>query len=224
VQLRYNFRLYPAPGQRQALARAFGCARVVFNDALRVRQEAHEAGLGYITDRALSARLTQAKATTERAWLGEVHARVADARRDWLHKESTRIIRESQAVYVEDLCVAGLGRTRLAKSVHDAGWAAFTGMLEYKARRHGRAFAKVGRFAPTSQLCSVCGVKDGPKPLEVREWTCGACGAKHDRDVNAARNIVTLGRRETLNACGGTVRPGSALARPGETGTRRSAA
>jgi len=149
---------------------------------------------------------------------------VADTRRDWLHKESTRIIRETQAVYVEDLCVAGLGRTRLAKSVHDAGWSAFTGMLEYKAARHGRTFRRIGRFEPTSQVCSACGIKDGPKPLAVREWTCQACGTAHDRDVNAARNILALGRRERLNACGGTVRPGLALAGPGETGTRRGAA
>ncbi|MER6590927.1 transposase [Micromonospora purpureochromogenes] len=75
--------------------------------------------------------------------VARAHARVADTRRDWQHKLSTRIIRDNQAVYVEDLCVVGLGRTRLAKSVHDAGWAAFTGMLEYKAARYGRTFARV---------------------------------------------------------------------------------
>jgi len=159
-----------------------------------------------------------------RVRVARVHARVADTRRDWLHKESTRIIRESQAVYMEDLCVSGLGRTRLAKSVHDAGWSAFVSMLEYKAARHGRRFGKADRWAPTSQVCSACGVKDGPKPLSVRQWTCGGCGTVHDRDVNAARNIVTAGRAGTLNACGGTVRPGLAPARPSETGTRRSAA
>ena len=94
--------------------------------------------------------------------VARVHARVADTRRDWLHKESIRIIRDSQAVYVEDLCVRGLARTRLAKSVHDAGWSAFAGMLEYKAARHGRTFGKIGRFEPTSRLCSACGVNDGP--------------------------------------------------------------
>ena len=135
--------------------------------------------------------------------VARVHARVADTRRDWLHKESTRIIRETQAVYVEDLCVAGLGRTRLAKSVHDAGWSAFVHMLEYKAGRYGRGFGKVGRFEPTSQVCSACGVKDGPKPLAIRIWTCAACGVIHDRDMNAARNVLALGRRESLNACGG---------------------
>jgi putative transposase len=159
-----------------------------------------------------------------RVRVARVHAKVADSRRDWLHKESTRIIRESQAVYVEDLCVAGLARTRLAKSVHDAGWSAFTAMLEYKARKHGRTFARTSRFEPTSQVCSACGVRDGPKPLNVRQWTCAACGTVHDRDVNAARNVLALGRRESLNACGGQVRPAPVLAPAGETGSRRGAA
>ena len=80
--------------------------------------------------------------------------------------------------------MAGLARTRLARSVHDAGWSQFTAMLEYKAALYGRTFVKIGRFEPTSQDCSACGVKDGPKPLSVREWTCGGCGAVHDRDVD----------------------------------------
>ena len=130
--------------------------------------------------------------------VARAHAQVTDTRRDWLHKLSTRIIRDNQAVYVEDLCVAGLGRTRLAKSVHDAGWAAFTAMLEYKAPGTGALSGGSDRFEPTSQMCSTCGVKDGPKPLNVRKWTCAACGRVHDRDVNAARNIVALGRRRRL--------------------------
>ena len=103
-----------------------------------------------------------------RAALARAHATVADRRADFCHQVSTMIIGENQAVYVEDLCVAGLGRTRLAKSVHDAGWSAFVAMLEYKAARYGRTFARIGRFEPTSQVCSACGVKDGPKPLSVR--------------------------------------------------------
>lgn len=159
--------------------------------------------------------------------IARAHAKVADARRDFHHKLSTTIVRENQAVYVEDLAVAGLGRTRLAKSVHDAGWSAFVGMLEYKTARYGRRFAKVDRFAPTSQVCSACGVKDGPKPLSVRLWTCGGCGAVHDRDLNAAKNIVKLGqvaagRAETVNACGAHVRPGAIPAQRDEAGTRRN--
>jgi putative transposase len=129
---------------------------------------------------------------------------VADSRRDFHHKTSTAIIRDNQAVYVEDLCVPGLARTRLAKSVHDAGWSAFTGMLEYKARRYGRHFARTGRFEPTSQLCSACGRPGGPKPLSAREWECAECGTAHDRDLNAAKNVLALGRRERQNPAEGT--------------------
>jgi putative transposase len=402
VQLRYSYRLYPTRGQRSVLARAFGCARVVFNDALRLREQAHAAGLPYLTDADLSARLTAAKATPDRAWLAGVssvvlqqsladlnaayrnffasltgtrkgpkaglprfrsrkdrrqairctasarfkilpsgrlrlpkigdvpvrwsrdlpsapasvtvirdcagrhfasfvvrtgtaadaarfpgtgaeagidlgltwfavlsdgtvirspkflrraerklrrlgkslarkqpgssnramarvavaraHARVADSGRDFRHQTSTAIIRGNQAVYAGDLCVAGLGRTRLAKSVRDAGWSAFVNMLEYKVRRYGRYFGKIGRRVPSAGPCSACGVNGGPKPLNVRQWTCTGCGAVHDRDLNAAKNILALGRRERLNACGDSVRPPLAVAAVRETGTLRGAA
>jgi len=412
VQLRYNYRLYPGPGQRSALARAFGCARVVFNDGLAARQAAYEAGLAYPDDAALSARLTAVKGTPERAWLGEVsavvlqqsladlntayrrffesrkalrewkaagrkgprprevglprfksrkdrrqaarftansrfrvlpngrlrlpkigdvpvrwsrplpcapssvtvimdcagryfasfavetgheplppaervagidlglahfailsdgtkiasprflrraekklrraqrnlsrkqdgsrnrdqarikvaraHARVADARREFHHQLSTALIRDNQAVAVEDLCVKGLARTRLARSVHDAGWSAFTGMLEYKARRYGREFHRIGRFEPTSQVCSACGAKDGPKPLHVRTWQCQACGVWLDRDINAAVNVAKAAGL-AVTACRAQVRPGPTVpAQRSETGThpkpRREAA
>lgn len=142
-----------------------------------------------------------------RVRVAKAHATVADARLDWAHKQSTAIIRENQAVFVEDLCVTGLARTRLAKSVHDAGWAMFIRLLEEKAARYGRTFGRVDRWFPSSQLCSACGVKDGPKPLSIREWRCAACGVVHDRDLNAAKNILAAGRAERLNACGGTVDP-----------------
>jgi putative transposase len=392
VQLRYNYRLYPTLGQRVALAKAFGCARVVFNDGLRARQEAYEAGLPYPTDGELSARLTTAKATPERAWLGEVsvvvlqqaladlnaayrnffasitgtrkgpkvspprfrsrkdtrqavrftrnarfaitpggklrlpkigdvpvrwsrslpsppssvtvirdsaglyfasfvvevrpgalpeaepvvgidlglthfavlsdgrkiaspqflrraekklkraqrvlsrkqkgssnrdkarikaaraHARVADARREFHHHLSTALIRENQAVAVEDLAVNGLARTRMAKSIHDAGWSAFVHMLEYKARLYGRGFYRIGRFEPTSQVCSACGTRDGFKPLHVRTWQCRGCGGWLDRDVNAAVNVARAAGL-AVSACGAQVRPGLALAQRDEAGT-----
>lgn len=139
--------------------------------------------------------------------VARAHARVADARQDFHHKLSTQIIRENQAVYVEDLAVNGLARTRLAKSVHDAGWSQFVAMLEYKAAQYGRTFGRIGRFVPSSQTCSVCFVIDGPKPLNIRTWTCEACQTTHDRDVNAARTILAAGRAERQNACGGTVSP-----------------
>ena len=159
-----------------------------------------------------------------RVRVARAHGKVDDSRRDFHHKVSTAIIRDNQAVYTEDLCVAGLARTRLAKSIHDAGWSAFTGMLEYKAKRYGRYFGKIGRFVPSTGPCSACGVSEGRKPLHVRQWTCTACGAVHDRDLNAAKNILALGLRERLNACGGDVRPGLAPAVACETGTLRGAA
>jgi putative transposase len=128
--------------------------------------------------------------------IARCHARVGDTRRDWLHKLSTTLIRENQAVHVEDLAVAGLARTRLARSVADAGWSMFVAMVEYKARRHGRRFARVDRWFPSTRACSVCGAIGGAKPLHVREWTC-PCGAVHDRDVNAARNILAAGRADS---------------------------
>jgi putative transposase len=151
--------------------------------------------------------------------VARAHARTADARREFHHQLSAKLIRENQAVAVEDLAVKGLARTRLAKSVHDAGWSAFTAMLEYKAAKYGRPLIRIGRFEPTSQVCSQCGVKDGPKPLHVRTWTCGACGAALDRDINAAVNVAKAAGL-AVSACGARVRPGHLVpAQREETGT-----
>ncbi|MET7537718.1 RNA-guided endonuclease TnpB family protein [Streptomyces sp. NPDC005507] len=370
MQLRYSFRLYPSRGQQAALGRAFGCARVVYNDAVRARRTAYEHKLPFPKIGALSRILiTEAKKTPERAWLGEVssvvlqqslrdaesaysnffaslkgerkgprlgepsfksrkdtrqairftanarwkltgaghlllpkigevkvrwsrtlptvpssvtvikdsaeryfasfvidtdpetdqtrfeaadpdhqigidlglkhfailsdgtkienprflrraekklkkaqrelsrkqkgsrnrakarlklaraHAAVADARREFHHQLSTKLIRDNQAIGVEDLAVRALARTRMAKSVHDAGWSQFVTMLQYKAKRYGRTLIKIGRFVPTSQTCHVCDRIDGPKPLHIRIWTCPGCHTVHDRDVNAAINV-----------------------------------
>ncbi|MGW4894659.1 RNA-guided endonuclease InsQ/TnpB family protein [Kitasatospora sp. NPDC004240] len=395
MQLRYSFRVYPTAGQRAALARAFGCARTVYNDALRVREEARAAGLPFPRSGELSkALITEAKRTPQRAWLGEVsavvlqqslrdldtayrnffdglkgkrprvgaprfksrkdsrqtvrftanarwritpggklslpkigdldvtwsrilpsapstvtvvkdaagryfasfvvesdpgadlarmpdtggvvgidlglthfailsdgtkidsprflrraekklkkaqrdlsrkakgsknrakartevaraHARVADARREFHHQVSTRLIRDNQAIAVEDLAVKALARTRMAKSVHDAGWSRFTAMLAYKAARYGRTLIRIGRFEPTSQVCSRCGVKDGPKPLHVRTWTCRACGTALDRDINAAVNVAKAAGL-AVTACGAQVRRAPVPAQRGEAGT-----
>ncbi|MET8116019.1 RNA-guided endonuclease InsQ/TnpB family protein [Streptomyces prasinus] len=392
MQLRYSFRLYPNGPQRSALARAFGCARVVYNDALRTREDARAAGLPFVSSAVLSTAVTAAKSTPQRAWLAEVsavvlqqslrdldtayrnlfdglkgkrprmgaprfksrkdsrhtvrftanarwkitpggdlslpkigdvrvkwsralpsapstvtvvkdasgryfasfvvetdpeilpamdnvvgidlglthfavlsdgtkidsprflrraekklkraqrdlsrkakgsanrvkarikvaraHARTADARREFHHRLSTKIIRENQSVAVEDLAVKGLARTRMAKSVHDAGWSAFVTMLEYKAAKFGRTFHRIARFEPTSQVCSVCGVKDGPKPLGIRVWTCTACGAVLDRDINAAVNVAKAAGL-AVTACRARVRPGRVPAQRGEAGTHR---
>jgi putative transposase len=153
------------------------------------------------------------------------HRKVRDRRADHHHKLALRLARENQAVAVEDLSVKGLARTRLAKSVHDAGWASFVRLLEHKAAQYGRRVVKVDRWEPTSQTCSVCGHRDGPKPLAVRTWACPACATVHDRDVNAARNIlVAAGLAETQNACGAGVRPPAMAAVGDEAGTHRGVA
>lgn len=158
--------------------------------------------------------------TKARLKVARAPAQVADARREFHHQLSTRIIRENQAIAVEDLAVKGLARTRLAKSVHDAGWSAFVAMLEYKAARYGRTFHRIGRFEPTSQVCSACGVKDGPKPLSVREWTCGACGTVLDRDINAAVNVAKAAGL-AVSAWGAQVRRALVPAQRLEAGTHR---
>lgn len=151
--------------------------------------------------------------------VARAHVRVADSRKDWLHKLSTTLIRENQAVYVEDLAVSGLARTRLARSVHDAGWSTFGAMLEYKARRHDRTVMKVDRWFPSTRACSTCGAIGEAKPLNIREWTC-CCGAHHDRDVNAAINILAAGRAvlpvETMSDPG---LPGQSAVKQEPTGT-----
>jgi putative transposase len=116
-------------------------------------------------------------------------------RREFHRQLSAALIRDNQAVAVEDLAVNGLARTRLAKSVHDAGWSAFTAMLEYKARLYGREFRRTGRFEPTSQVCSACGIKDGPKPLHIRTWQCQACGTWLDRDIGVTGGNLRPSRR-----------------------------
>ncbi len=150
--------------------------------------------------------------------VAKVHENIKNARSDWVDKQVKAIVRENQAVYVEDLNVKGLSRGRAAKSIHDASFGMFVTRLESKAARAGRVFAKVDRFFPSTRLCSSCGVLDGPSGLEglkIREWTCG-CGAVHDRDQNAEINIRREGKRmvaeghsDTLNASGGAVSPGT---------------
>jgi putative transposase len=402
VLVRYRYRAYPTPGQTQLLARAFGCARVVFNDALLARRDAYAAG-EKISDTQVQRRVvTLAKTTPQRQWLGEVasvalvqacqdarrayrnwfdslsgkrkgrkvghprfrsrkdnrasirltrngfsvttggvrvakvgdvrvvwsrvlpsvpssvtvireadgryyasfvvevadtplpqstndvgidlgltnlavlstgevienprylrrkaralaraqkslarktkgsirrakavhrvavqHRKVRDTRLDAHHKLAHRIVRDNQAIYVEDLAVSGLARTRLAKSVADAGWSTLVRLLEEKALRCHRTVVKVSRWFPSSRLCSECGFNSGKKPLDVRSWTCTECGVTHDRDLNAARNILVEGRMvaaglaETLNARGGGVRLGLVPAAACEARTHQGAA
>ncbi|MFF1843483.1 RNA-guided endonuclease InsQ/TnpB family protein [Streptomyces sp. NPDC058217] len=138
--------------------------------------------------------------------VAKIHARIADRRRDGLHKLTTRLVRENQTIVIEDLTVRNMVKNRsLARAISDAAWAEFRSLLEYKAQWYGREVIAVDRFFPSSKLCSVCGTLQGKMPLNVRTWTCAACGTTHDRDVNAARNLLAAGR--AVSACGAGVRP-----------------
>lgn len=145
--------------------------------------------------------------------VARVHARITDRRRDHLHKLSTRLVRDNQAVVIEDLQVRNmLGNHSLARAISDAAWRELRGMLEYKCRWYGRDLVVVDRWFPSSKVCSACGALCDNLPLDVREWQC-RCGAVHDRDVNAARSIRAAGL--AVLACGDGVRPARAEAHVG---------
>ncbi|GAB2827530.1 RNA-guided endonuclease TnpB family protein [Streptomyces daliensis] len=135
-----------------------------------------------------------------------VHARIADRRRDLLHQLTTRLVRENQTLVIEDLTVRNMVKNHtLARAISDASWSEFRSMLEYKAAWYGREVVVVDRFFPSSKLCSTCGTLQEEMPLNVRTWTCEGCGTTHDRDVNAAKNLLAAGR--AVQACGAGVRP-----------------
>ena len=122
--------------------------------------------------------------------LAKLHAKVKDQRTDFLHKLTTRLVRENQALAIEDLNVAGLVKNRkLSRAISDAGWAKFKTMLAAKCDKYGRDLTIVDRWYPSSQICSCCGKSGGKKELDVREWTCLYCNTTHDRDLNAAENL-----------------------------------
>ncbi|MET7542028.1 RNA-guided endonuclease TnpB family protein [Streptomyces sp. NPDC005507] len=141
-----------------------------------------------------------------RVKVARIHARIADRRRDGLHKITTRLVRENQTLVIEDLTVRNMVKNRkLARAISDAAWSQFRSMLEYKALWYGRDVIAIDRWFPSSKLCSTCGALQDKMPLGVRMWTCDGCGTAHDRDVNAAKNLLAAGR--AVAACGAGVRP-----------------
>ncbi|MFE2837466.1 RNA-guided endonuclease InsQ/TnpB family protein [Streptomyces mirabilis] len=153
------------------------------------------------------ARKEKGSANRARARLkvAKIHARIADRRRDTLHKLTTRLVRENQTIVIEDLTVRNMVKNhRLARAISDAAWSEFRRMLEYKAQWYGREVIAVDRWFPSSRLCSACGTLRDRMPLNVRAWTCD-CGTTHDRDVNAAHNLLAAGLAVTV--CGAGARP-----------------
>ncbi|MEV0459957.1 RNA-guided endonuclease InsQ/TnpB family protein [Catellatospora methionotrophica] len=151
--------------------------------------------------------------------VGRIHARIADRRRDHLHQLTTRLVRETQAIVIEDLTVANVVKNhRLARAISDAAWRQLRTMLEYKTAWQGRTLIVVDRWFPSTRLCSTCGALVQKMPLDVRQWTC-PCGTVHDRDVNAARNILAAGLAVT--ACGDDVRPQRGTSRTGRSSAKQ---
>jgi putative transposase len=143
--------------------------------------------------------------------VARIHAQIADRRNDFLHKLSTHMIRDNQTICIESMRVKAMGKhPTLAKAIHDVGWGEFVRQLEYKAAWYGRTLLKIDKWFPSSKRCHRCGYVLNSLTLETRHWTCPTCGSVHDRDVNAARNILAVGL--TVAAYGETVRPAKASA------------
>ena len=139
--------------------------------------------------------------------VARIHARIADRRRNYQHQLSTSIMHENQVVCVESLAVKNMVKNPyLSKSISDVGWGEFVRQLGYKAKWYGRTLVKIDQWYPSSKTCSACGYILDSLDLSIRTWVCPACGTRHDRDTNAARNVLTEGL-SALNACGGNVRP-----------------
>ncbi|MGC9665505.1 RNA-guided endonuclease InsQ/TnpB family protein [Planosporangium sp. 12N6] len=154
-----------------------------------------------------------------RRTVARIHARITDRRRDLLHKLTTRLVRDNQTLVIEDLTVRNMVKNhRLARAISDAAWRQFRELLEYKADWYGRTLVVIDRWYPSSKLCSACGALAETMPLGVREWTC-PCGTVHDRDVNAARNILAAGLAVT--AWGAGVRPQRESSRTGRSAVKQ---
>lgn len=131
--------------------------------------------------------------------VAKLHARIKDIRTDFLHKLSTKLAKQYDEIVLEDLNVSGLIKNRkLSKAISDLGWREFRNLTEAKCEKYGREFRVIDRWEPTSQRCSCCGFKGGKKELNIREWTCLNCGAVHDRDINAAINILEAGSQDVV--------------------------
>ncbi|WP_329255419.1 transposase [Actinoallomurus sp. NBC_01490] len=140
-----------------------------------------------------------------KAKVARAHRKVAASRGDLLHKTSARLVRDHDVIVIEDLAVKNMVRNRrLAKTISDCGWGEFRRQLEYKADRHGRRLIVIDRWHPSSKTCSACGHLLAELSLSTRAWCCPSCRTLHDRDVNAAKNILAAGL--AVSACGGDVR------------------
>ena len=154
--------------------------------------------------------------------VARLHKKIADRRRNYQHQLSTTLIRENQVVCVESLQVKNMVKNHcLAQAISDVGWSEFVRQLEYKATWYGRTLVKIDKWYPSSKRCFECGHILDSLPLDERSWTCPECGVHHERDINAAKNILAAGL--AVAACGEAVRPGAVKTPPGKPPRSRKA-
>jgi putative transposase len=181
----------------------------------------YEARLTRLQRRLAKKRKGSANRAKAKRKVAKLHTKIDDCRKDFTHKATTRIVRDNQAIYLEDLSVRTMMANRcLSKAIGDCGWNEITRQLTYKAKWHGRTIAKIDRFFPSSKRCSSCGRIVEQLPLDVRSWQCPECSTEHDRDENAAKNILAVG--QTVAVSGGTVRPKRTPVRRGKFQRRRN--
>jgi len=141
-----------------------------------------------------------------RVQVAKVHAEITDARKDFIHKLTTQLIRENQTIVVEDLAIRNMVKNhKLALAISDASWSELIRQIAYKCEWYGRELIKIDRWFPSSKRCGNCGHVVDKLPLNIREWKCPKCGTEHDRDINAAKNILAAGL--AVSVCGATIRP-----------------
>ncbi|WUU94704.1 RNA-guided endonuclease TnpB family protein [Actinoallomurus sp. NBC_01490] len=198
----FKYRFYPTDAQAAELSRTFGCVRKVYNLALEARSEAWRSRRERVGYNATSAMLTAWKKTEELAFLNEVSSVPLQQALRHLQTAFTNFF--ANPVRYPRFKAKKLKNHTLARAISDAAWSEFRRMLEYKARWYGREVIVADRWFPSCKLCSACGTVAGTMPLNVRMWTCG-CGTTHDRDVNAAKNLLAAG--PAVSACGAGVRP-----------------
>jgi putative transposase len=154
--------------------------------------------------------------------VARLHAQIADRRRDYQHKLSTRLIHDHQVICCESLSVKNMVQNpKLSKAISDVGWGEFVRQLEYKAAWYGRTLIKIDKFYPSSKRCFSCGHILESLSLDIRAWTCPECQSVHDRDVNAAKNVLAAGL--AVSACGESIRPGAVKANSGKAPRSRKA-
>jgi putative transposase len=138
--------------------------------------------------------------------VANLQSKIGDSRKDFLHKLTTQLVRDNQTIVIEDLAVKNMVKNpKLAQSIYDASWGELVRQLDYKCRWYGRELVKVDRWFPSSKRCGNCGHIVEKLPLNIREWDCPKCAKHHDRDINAARNLLAVGH--TVAVCGANVRP-----------------